>query len=415
MAGPVMDTACITYEGVAFEQDTFPRTKEPIWVLGKEYFTNKGEDSFHILRDIRSRIWCTYRKNFPAIGGTGPTADSGWGCMLRCGQMILAQALLCRHLGRDWQWEPDVSNAVYMQILQNFLDKKDSLYSIHQIAQMGVSEGKSVGSWFGPNTVAQVLKKLMCFDDWSSLCIHIAMDNTVIINDIKFLCKRDSSTKSHGEATSYSHTSAGVGRQRGAVGGSDTTESAKHRPQGWRPLLLFIPLRLGLSEMNSVYNEPFKACFTFRQSVGVIGGKPNHAYYFIGYYGNTLLYLDPHTTQQAVNPGKLSQIPDESYHCVYPSRMNISDLDPSIALGFFCHSEEDFDDLCMQIHKHIHSGHRRPMFELAAVRPPHWPSLDIHQRPGDELNCSQQSDFTELSYESDDTKEFDTDGEYEIL
>lgn len=55
------------------------------------------------------------------------------------------------------------------------------------------------------------------------------------------------------------------------------------------------------------------------------------------------------------------------------------------------------------------------MFELAAVRPPHWPSLDIHQRPGDELNCSQQSDFTELSYESDDTKEFDTDGEYEIL
>ena len=26
------------------------------------------------------------------------------------------------------------------------------------IAQMGVSEGKPVGSWFGPNTIAQVLK-----------------------------------------------------------------------------------------------------------------------------------------------------------------------------------------------------------------------------------------------------------------
>ena len=31
------------------------------------------------------------------------------------------------------------------------------------------------------------------------------------------------------------------------------------------------------------------------------------------------------------------------------------------------------------------------MFELANERPPHWPSLEIPQRPGDELNCSQQS------------------------
>jgi len=51
-----------------------------------------------------------------------------------------------------------VQKEKYLKILNLFQDKKTSTYSIHQLAQMGVSEGKEVGQWFGPNTVAQVLK-----------------------------------------------------------------------------------------------------------------------------------------------------------------------------------------------------------------------------------------------------------------
>lgn len=46
----------------------------------------------------------------------------------------------------------------YLRILRMFEDIKCAPYSIHQIALMGVSEGKQVGEWFGPNTIAQVLK-----------------------------------------------------------------------------------------------------------------------------------------------------------------------------------------------------------------------------------------------------------------
>lgn len=84
--------------------------------------------------------------------------------MLRCGQMVLAQALVNVHLGRNWVWEPDTKDPVYLKLLKRFEDIRQAPFSIQQIALMGVSEGKNVGQWFGPNTVAQVLKYvILCY------------------------------------------------------------------------------------------------------------------------------------------------------------------------------------------------------------------------------------------------------------
>ncbi|KAJ8781710.1 hypothetical protein J1605_010968 [Eschrichtius robustus] len=660
--------ATLTYDTLRFaEFEDFPETSEPLWILGRKYsiFTEKDE----ILADVASRLWFTYRKNFPAIGGTGPTSDTGWGCMLRCGQMIFAQALVCRHLGRDWRWtrrarQPDS----YFSVLRAFLDRKDSCYSIHQIgggsrragpvpwgaavsAQMGVGEGKSIGQWYGPNTVAQVLKyvlsapppppgqhgylgaqprlsllnafirmqpldrafapcvprpllcrgvwwpgkwevvvgrqhsgrqpvaavglrlcsrpspsletavlgrgspgsrlapllptpalqespgapplapgpsllvllaccwgpflgsrtlaplpvrwvlshlggpsaapevssealpsclrsrKLAVFDTWSALAVHVAMDNTVVMEDIRRLCR--SSLPCAGAAA----FPADSDRQcNGFPAGAEVSS----RPSPWRPLVLLIPLRLGLTDINAAYAETLKPsdhpvgsrppplplapvppparssllpppgalarladvvllashlhlcpppprgagpspllsarragwadpvrppslplslpaargfpedlqprcpepapcgsglpsavahawrcrgsgeplaqrpglssspqhCFMMPQSLGVIGGKPNSARYFIGYVGEELIYLDPHTTQPALQAAEHCPIPDESFHCQHPpSRMSIAELDPSIAVGFFCGTEDDFNDWCQQVRK----------------------------------------------------------------
>uniref|UniRef100_A0AAY4E2R2 Cysteine protease n=1 Tax=Denticeps clupeoides TaxID=299321 RepID=A0AAY4E2R2_9TELE len=381
----VLRVATLTYDTLRFgEFEDFPETSEPVWVLGTQFSALTEKDE--ILSDITSRLWFTYRKSFLPIGGTGPTSDTGWGCMLRCGQMILGQALVCRHLGRDWRWvRGQRQREEYVSILNAFIDKKDCYYSIHQIAQMGVGEGKSIGQWYGPNTVAQVLKKLAVFDSWSRMAVHVAMDNTVVIEEIR--CSEAAAPR----------------EMNGCLEGA--CAMAEEETALWRPLVLLIPLRLGLTDINEAYIETLKQCFMMPQSLGVIGGKPNSAHYFIGFVGEELIYLDPHTTQPAVEPSEDGQVPDDSYHCQHPPcRMDICELDPSIAAGFFCKTEDDFDDWCARIRKMSCSRGSLPMFELVDSQPSHLISADV-------LNLTpdfSDSDRLERFFDSEDE-------EFEIL
>lgn len=50
--------------------------------------------------DVFSTMWITYRSGFPRMEPYGYTDDSGWGCMLRSAQMLMAQALLRHTVGR---------------------------------------------------------------------------------------------------------------------------------------------------------------------------------------------------------------------------------------------------------------------------------------------------------------------------
>lgn len=353
----MMLEAYLTHEG-ALDPDDIPQTKDTIWILGKAY--NAPHNVEIIRKDIRSKLWFTYRRNFVQIGDTGLTTDKGWGCMLRCGQMVLAQAFVCVHLGRDWIWTENTKNSIYLKILHMFEDRRTAPYSIHQIALMGASEGKEVGQWFGPNTVAQVLKKLASYDDWSSLVIHVALDNTVVINEIRRLCKiKEKETPEENDPIKTGNSPY---------------------PGGWKPLLLVVPLRLGLSEINPVYIRSLKTCFTFKQSLGVIGGKPNHALYFIGCVGDEVIYLDPHTTQPAgvveEKEHEHERICDASYHCEFASRSHILHMDPSVAVCFLCKSEEEFDVLCQLIQQNLIEPEKQPLFELCYERPQQWSPVD---------------------------------------
>uniref|UniRef100_A0A914X332 Cysteine protease n=1 Tax=Plectus sambesii TaxID=2011161 RepID=A0A914X332_9BILA len=419
---------CVTMEPgyYEFEDHAFFEIDDPVFILGREF--NAKQDLEEIKHFIRSRLWFTYRKNFMPIGGTGPVSDQGWGCMLRCGQMLLAQSLIVRHLGREWIWDRDHKERVYWNILRLFQDKKSCMYSLHQIAQMGVSERKEVGEWFGPNTAAQVLKKLAIYDEWSRLAVHVAMDNLVIEQDVKLLCKsqprprrRTDSEHLEGATASASASltipegccsAASINSDLSPAPSTVSTDAPSAAPtetpsNNWRPLLLIVPLRLGLTEMNMCYLKAIKEYFALPHCVGIIGGRPNHALYFLGVVGDELLYLDPHECQPAVDLDE-DESDDSSYHCPFLLHMPFDRVDPSLALGFLCMNESEFDELASRLRTKLLKSSNPPLFELVDARPKSWPKFVPYL--GEDDPTARIKEFTVVG-----DAQFDSEEEFELL
>lgn len=129
--------------------------------------------------DIESRMWLTYRSGFPVIErSTDPAAfsamsfatrlkqlgnqggftnDTGWGCMIRSGQSLLANTLAMLELGRGWRRGEEQDRE--KQLLSLFADDPSAPFSIHRFVEHGASAcGKHPGEWFGPSATARCIQ-----------------------------------------------------------------------------------------------------------------------------------------------------------------------------------------------------------------------------------------------------------------
>ncbi|KAI8594105.1 hypothetical protein BDZ88DRAFT_402591 [Geranomyces variabilis] len=300
-----------------------PEPKGPITFLGITYpsFSDAG-----FLSDFRSRVWMTYRKSFPPIQPSHYTSDAGWGCMLRSGQMMLANALAMHIMGRDWRFN-DVSSdeaattvldvkPAHARLLDLFLDVPSAPFSIHRIALLGKQFGKNIGEWFGPSTISHVLRALVKDQKDIPLTVHVATDGVVYQDAVQADCLPND---------------------------ADYSE--------WMPVLILIPLMLGVNEMNPLYHNGLQACFAFPQCIGIAGGKPNSSFFFVGTADNCVLYLDPHHLRPAVtiSEGGTLRLQDvNTYHCDAVRTIPLNALDPSLVLSFYCRDRADFDAFCAQ-------------------------------------------------------------------
>lgn len=127
--------------------------------------------------------------------------------------------------------------------------------SNNQNKKLGTNENLSrVGSWFGPTSVCLLMKEALNEASSNPLLnqikIYVAQDCTIYKQDIIDMCMTN----------------------------------AESSPV-FKPCIILISVRLGGEDLNEIYIPSLKAFLEMDTCIGMIGGKPKHSLYFVGYQG----------------------------------------------------------------------------------------------------------------------------------
>ncbi|CAL8577911.1 Cysteine protease atg4 [Xanthoria parietina] len=215
------------------------------------------------LDDFESRIWMTYRSNFPNIRRSDhPNASASMTFAVRLRSQLVDQGGFTSDTGWGY-WRRGMQQREEKELLSLFADDPGAPFSIHKFVEHGASAcGKHPGEWFGPSATARCIQALSQ-QSATDLKVYINGDGADVYED-RLLSLATAST---GQFT---------------------------------PILVLVGIRLGIDRVTPAYWEALKASLQLPQSVGIAGGRPSSSHYFVGHQGDSFFFLDPHQPRPAL-------------------------------------------------------------------------------------------------------------------
>lgn len=117
-----------------------------------------------------------------------------------------------------------------------------------------------------------------------------------------------------------------------------------------------------------MFYAPFlKQILSMPFCIGIIGGKPRHSLYFVGFQNDKLIAIDPHYCHKSIDVRQKTDFPLDSFHCNSSRRVPFQAIDPSCTIGFYLQSKEnyyEFITLINQMLDHSKQGRDYPIFIL---------------------------------------------------
>ena len=327
---------------------------------------NQNEDK--IAYKIGKIMLFTYGKNFPKITNyknkKSYTSDTNWGCMLRCGQMILSHGIY-RALKLK---KIDTKNALYysFSLFNNYPIKEENLhkyfkgminkfnllikegegkeqkmnkqikvknffppFSIKTICEFGQFSERSAGEWFSDVVITHIFKNISeYYELFNSPDLNIKIMNFQSCIEIKDILNTCFIAKKYEK-------------------GNDNYIKLNKKLYYFDKMgIIFVNIRVGLQSIPKEYYQGIKELFNLKECIGIIGGKTRQAYYFIGYNDNedSLLYLDPHTTKEDTQIINIDNI--LSKHLIKQIHsLKMSKMSTAFSIGFCFRNYEEFLNL----------------------------------------------------------------------
>mmetsp|Transcript_34448 Transcript_34448/g.60427 ORF Transcript_34448/g.60427 Transcript_34448/m.60427 type:complete len:399 (+) Transcript_34448:1124-2320(+) len=339
--------------GVTYPQATSTKSSTPIVMLGKTYIKGKHFGSkktrdphtHKFMTDFKQIAWVTYRDNFrPLFCNKKQEAiltDQGWGCTIRVCQMMLLTTLR------------RVSNSVWpdYQLLQSIQEYRLSAeYSLHRFVAEGLSMNKHAGQWYSPGDVCYALEKMVNSCNTRDITVKVFTDGVIYKDQLLEACQleqsivtsdllqenlqsciTDSSFVVFGESRFSSRQSS---YESAVFEDERPLEESEVEPTWDRPVLILLPLMLGMRKIERDYYPVVKEALLMPESVGIIGGRPRSALYFVGYQDDNLLMLDPHKVQDACTNEDDLKRKIGTYINDSARMISLEEVESSMALGF---------------------------------------------------------------------------------
>ena len=334
---------------LAYSMVSFRPPRLQTVLLGKKFEEKEDvrELEARFEREFRGIIWCTYRSGFTAIRRIEEgelrgeyTSDVGWGCTLRVGQMLIANCMQ-RLSSRE-------------QAIASILEVPSAAFSIHRLAEIGDKHlDRRAGDWYAPSAVCHALKYLVDEKEDTGFGFLVAMDGCIYhdqvyseasgqpIQAFRLPCRCEKKTRRDEPSPDTDEYELFELEATECTVCIQSLTSA----QWTKPLLLTVPLMLGLGQVNTEYYEAVKFFLRLPQSAGIIGGRPKSALYFVGYQGDSLIFLDPHYVQKTCG----SDCTSPSYTCTRANLLRLKDAESSMSVAFYVESLESYEALCRDI------------------------------------------------------------------